>query len=248
MMNLYIIRHAESANNRIAQQVDYDTFVATRASDPPITELGFAQANLLATHLASSEYPEFSRTAVKADRNGYGITRLYCSPMRRALQTAYPLSQALGAPLAVWVDTHEQGGLFQGDPRTGEGLRGFPGMGRSAICEEFPGIHLPDEMTEEGWWPGHYEDRPECDERAERVAQRLRSLAAVEPHMRIAMISHGTFIDHLLKRLLGIPPGQHMYFSHANTGITRIEFTADDFVVLRYLNRFYHLPPSMVSR
>jgi hypothetical protein len=39
-----------------------------------------------------------------------------------------------------------------------------------------------------------------------------------------------------------------MYFSHANTGITRIEFTADDFVVLRYLNRFYHLPPSMVSR
>ncbi len=248
MMNLYIIRHAESANNRIAQQVDYDTFVATRSFDPPITELGFQQADLLAEHLATSEYLEFSRTAVKADRRGYGITQLYCSPMRRAIQTAYPLSKMLGIPLTVWVDTHEQGGLFQGDPRTGEGLRGFPGMGRSEILAQFPGVHLPDAMTEEGWWPGHYEDRQECDERAERVAQRLRSLAITDPHARIGMISHGTFMDHLLKRLLGASSGPQMYFSHANTGITRIEFTSDDFLVLRYLNRFHHLPPSMVSR
>ncbi len=247
-MNLFIIRHAESANNRIASQVDYDTFVATREFDPPITDVGHLQSSQLAQHLASSEHPEFGRKSAEAKQIGYGITHLYCSPMRRSLQTALPVSQALGLPLVVWSDIHEQGGLFQGNPHTGEGLHGSPGLTRSEMVRQFPGVQLPDEITEEGWWPGHYEDMHECDARAERVARRLFSLADHETHARIAIVSHGTFIDHLLKRLFGPAGERPMYFSHANTGITRIEFTDDSYLVLRYLNRLQHLPAEMVTR
>ena len=61
----------------------------------------------------------------------------------------------------------------------------------------------------------------------------------------IAVVSHGTFMDSLLKALLGRLPGNEFYFNHHNTGITRIDFqswkTSGVLPFIRYANRADHL-------
>ena len=78
-MELYIIRHGQSTNNALADLRD-------RESDPLLTELGQRQAEIVAQHLTNGLTPELSKNdsveATSSDqRRGYGITKLYCSPM-----------------------------------------------------------------------------------------------------------------------------------------------------------------------
>jgi broad specificity phosphatase PhoE len=73
----------------------------------------------------------------------------------------------------------------------------------------------------------------------------LRECAA--SHERIAVISHGGFMDALLKALTNQLPNPHLFYHHYNTGITSVDFRPDGTVDLRYLNRFDHLPPELIS-
>lgn len=246
-MNLFCIRHAESVNNRIAENNEYTDFIAKRSFDPAITDTGEQQADALAAHVAASTHPEFIRKGHTL-LLGYGITRIVCSPMLRTLQTAAPTAAALGLPLEVWPDIFEQGGLFEGDPAAQEGKAFFGGLTRADMLARFGPLVLPEDITEEGWWRGGYEDYPESEARAVVVAERLVDLAVTEPETRLAFVSHGTFLNQLLRTLLGIPGEAPMYFAHANTGITRVEFTGDGFRVLRYTNRIAHLSPELMTR
>ena len=133
-MDVLLIRHAESANNALWAR-DPDAFTSSRTHDPPLTDLGFEQADLLARHLAE---------------RGARIDRLVASPMLRAIQTARPLAAALGLELEVWVEVHERGGIYVGDPATGEGFVAHPGLSRSAIDELVPGARLPDAIDDDG--------------------------------------------------------------------------------------------------
>lgn len=248
-MNLLIIRHAESANNRIIASLGYDDYLGGRVHEPPLTETGEKQAELLAQHIATADQMEFSRRG-KESHQGYGIDRIFCSPMIRTIQTAYPTAQALGLPLEIWRDTFEHGGLFEGDPfkENGAGLRFFPGMGRTAMMERFPGVVVPETITDEGWYSGGYEELAGCAARAVTVSEELNTLAAEHSDLTIALVTHGTFINQLLHRILGVGTDAPLYFFHANTGITRVEFAEDGFRVLRFLNRLEHLPSELWSR
>jgi broad specificity phosphatase PhoE len=249
--SLLIIRHAESTNNRIAEATAYEEFVATRTYDPEITERGHEQAKALARHLAESTQREFARTQPVYPQ-GYGITRLVASPMIRTLLTATPVAHALGLPLEVWTDIFEQGGLFEGNPMEGRTLRSYPGSTRAEFESRFPGIVLPPEVTERGWWRGGYEEMDICAERAAGVALRLKRIAAAHPAdapaETLAMVTHGTFINQLIHALLGLPDESTGYFFHANTGMTRVEFVPDGYLVVRFVNRTQHLPPELLSR
>ena len=64
---------------------------------------------------------------------------------------------------------------------------------------------------------------------------------------RVALVSHGGFIDALLKALCNQLPSQHLWYHHYNTAITRLDFDQDDRLHLRYLNRIDHLPPALIS-
>lgn len=247
-MHLFLIRHAQSANNHLATNASYDDYIATRSHDPVITELGVRQAQLLAHHLASDVSDETGRGEDVALRTGYGVTRLFCSPMHRALQTTLPLSVAVNIAPEVWIDVHEHGGIFTGNPRTGDKLQGYPGLSRSAMETRFPGYLLPGGVTEDGWWQGVYEEEEECRHRAARVAEQLRMLAEQEPEGRIGIVTHGTFMDRLLKALIAPNDNQMIFFMHYNTAITRLEIVLEGYVALRYLNRVAHLPMDMVSR
>ena len=108
-MQLYLVRHGESSNNALGtEDASYDEYMATRSPDPVLTRTGERQAELVAAHLAEA---------------GYDITELHCSAMMRAMQTAEPIGKALGILPSVWIDIHEHGGMFLGNPRNGDGIR-----------------------------------------------------------------------------------------------------------------------------
>jgi broad specificity phosphatase PhoE len=242
-MQLYIIRHAQSTNNALTDQKD-------RTYDPPLTDLGHRQAQAVADFLANGlplDERLFSGNNLNGSTpRGFGITRLYCSPMLRTLQTAQPISAALGLAPEVWVDIHEHGGLFleYADER---GVVGFPGLTRSQIAEQFSHYLLPDAITEQGWWnPAHGMESDEASiERAVKVAAALRQQAASQE--RIAVVTHGTFANHLIKAIFDQLPGRNLYYYHYNTAISRIDFYSDGGLALAYLNRVDHLRPELIS-
>jgi 2,3-bisphosphoglycerate-dependent phosphoglycerate mutase len=239
-MKLYIIRHAQSTNNILTDHQG-------RVSDPPLTELGSQQGEILAQHLATG--PELKppvSTADGHDQHSYGLTRLYCSPMWRALQTADPIGRALGLTPEVWIDIHEWGGIFL-DHGDGRGPIGYPGKTRQQIQTAFPHYVLPAGITEQGWWNRGHEDRAACYGRAIKVAGTLREWVADNNQERIAIVSHGGFFDALLKALFNQLPGRQVFYYAYNTAISRIDFESDGRLRVRYLNRVSHLPPELIS-
>lgn len=243
-MELYIVRHGQSTNN---VSMIYDA--KDREADPALTDLGVKQAAKVADYLAHADNFDLWIDRKTEDRRpikGFGITRLYCSPMLRTLQTSQPISQSLNLMPEVWPDLHEHGGLHL-DLGDDKGIQGFPGLGRSAMLERFPGYKLPDTITDKGWYDFSrgVEDIATAMGRAIRVAAQLKAQAASD--QRIALVIHGTFADALIKALLNLLPNHEVYFAMYNTGITRIDFRRDGKVVPRFFNRTVHLAPDEVS-
>jgi len=245
LMQLYIIRHAESTNNALADQ-------RYRVADPLLTETGLRQAEILAQHLAhgNGRFPNEmglrtpSNNPAGASGEGYGITRLYCSPMRRALQTAAPVSRALGLKPEIWIEIHEYGGIWLDHGDAG-GIRGYPGITRAEIEAEFPGYEAPEGVTERGWWRWAQEEPEMFLARTGWVIETLHSWAARGE--RVAIITHGAFIDGLLNTLLKVGRVQPVYYHHDNTGITLIDFRRNGKLSIRFLNRLDHLPLDLIT-
>jgi broad specificity phosphatase PhoE len=231
-VQLYIIRHGQSSNNALGTEMG-------RSQDPVLTEIGVRQAEAVAAHLAQAQNPE----SIHEGRS-YRFDHLYCSAMTRALQTALPISKVLGIRPEIWVELHEQGGIYLDEGE--KGRVGYPGLTRAALLEQFPDYHVSDEVTNEGWWKGGYESVGQAAGRAINVAQRLFELSR-EGDQAIAMIGHGMFSNLLLKALFNQLPSPHYYYSHYNTGITRVDFFDEGFLSLRYLNRVSHLTPELMT-
>lgn len=239
-MELFIIRHAQSSNNALPDQ-------AYRVVDPPLTELGLRQAELVAEHLANGidhETKAIEGQPVDTPLNGMRISRLYCSAMLRALQTAQIIGAALKLEPHVWVDIHEEGGMWL-DHGQDEGIRGYPGMTRAEISQRFPECVLPEEIAEQGWWRFAREEWTPFLDRAARVASDLRRQATSDE--RIAIVTHGGFGAYLLRALVAAPMDAQVFFHHDNTGVTRVRFRSDGRVSIRYQNRVDHLPADMVT-
>ncbi len=243
-MQLYLIRHAQSTNNAVTDPKD-------RTFDPSLTEIGFRQAEIVADHLAHATPPEgriFSAYSKNghAPAYGFGITKLYCSPMRRTLQTVQPISAALGLAPEVWIDIHEHGGVYLDYPDE-RGIVGFPGMTRAEIAAQFGHYVLPEAITDLGWWnPTNGMESIEASmERAGRVAASLHAQAASQE--RIAIVTHGTFAHYLIYAIFDQKPGRRLFYFHHNTAITRIDFYDDGSLGLHYLNRINHLPLELVT-
>ena len=244
-MELFIIRHGQSANNALPN-------IRDREVDPPLTDLGKRQAEILAEFLAGGETHDLSAdltTNTKFHvRRGFGITSLFSSPMYRSLQTVQPVARSLGLAPQIWGDIHEEGGMFL-DHGGDEGRVGYPGRTRSEILAEFPGYDLPSGIGETGWWNRDHEDPPSLWARAARVAVELREMAARETaeEARVAMITHGGFMNALLNALFGTPPEGPVFYRHHNTSISRMRIDGSKRINVQHLNRVDHLNPELVS-
>jgi broad specificity phosphatase PhoE len=234
-MKLLLIRHAESTNNAAGSSDEW-------SEDPPLTPAGEEQARRLAAYLVEAEPPETLLDGRSRPVRGYGVTHLYCSPMWRSLQTAALLGARLAVEPEVWVELHEEGALHI---RPGTPHERWPrGATRAEILAALPGGRLPESLGTEGWWPGGGEARAVCFDRAGQVAERLRARAAGDE--RIALVSHGNFLDALLKALLHGRDTHETYYLHYNTGLTLVDFYRSR-ATLWFHNRVEHLPPPAAS-
>ncbi len=270
-MQLYFIRHAQSINNRLYSLTGSS---AGRSEDPEITPLGRRQASTLAHFLAhgpaapgpiDAVHPddEPSRPSGEAqatfdvndlhNRRGFGITHLYSSLMLRAVSTGEFISQALGLPLVAWPDLHEAGGIYFDDKSAsaaaGAPVRvGLPGKSRSYFTQHHPGLRLPEDLDETGWYNRPFEERPERFARARRFLDEVCARHTAQD--RVAVVSHGAFYAYMLHTLFRIPIRMDQdfpqWFALNNCAISRFDFTDQPTVVV-YLNRADFLPAELIT-
>ncbi len=246
-MRLYIIRHAESANNALFSGVDN---VSGRVPDPEITETGHRQAALLGQHLAESGNEPRQRPHGNSDKHDYGLTHIYCSLMTRSILTAEYVGGACQIPVEALSDIFERKGLYDFDKAGNE--VGVPGPGRDYFDKRFPNLKLPDSFDHGGWW-----NRPaETDEEFFlRVSQALANIK--NRHMdsddRVGIVVHGDFIDQSINDLMGVARRAESYqnawvanWVFHNTSVSRVDMISGAQNVL-YLNRIDHLDGNLVT-
>lgn len=239
-MQLYYLRHAQSTNNALWDATGSSN---GRASDPPLTPEGRQQAALLAEFLRTGDPTGGIYTPGKG--HGFGITRLYCSLMTRAVSTAWEVSRALGLPLVARQDIFEEGGIYREDAETGTRV-GRSGAKRDYFEENFPGIVLPEDFPAAGWWNQRPYETPEgTEERAQNfLAGLLMEFGNTDE--RIAMVSHGAFFNYLMAAISGRKVGQGFWYLMNNAAVTRFDFIGGE-VLVGYINRTDHLPPELLS-
>ena len=240
-MQLYFIRHAQSANNALWAQLGDSK---GRSHDPELTETGYRQAQALAEFLCRSNPAVSIEGRDPQNVAGFGLTHLYCSLMVRAVATGSIVAEALKLPLVAWPDVHESGGIYLDDEVTGEPI-GLPGNSRSYFEANYPGLVLPDSLAEQGWWNRPHEPAEERPIRAQRFWHELCDRHGAT-NDRVAVFSHGGFYHHWLTALLGMPEREDLWFSMNNTAITRID-QVDQYTNVIYTNRVDFLPRELVT-
>jgi 2,3-bisphosphoglycerate-dependent phosphoglycerate mutase len=248
-MQLYYIRHAQSANNALWASTGA---AAGRHPDPPLTPLGLRQLPHLAALLAYADAGAPAAAEDPANRRGFALTHIYTSLMERAVLTASAIADATGLPLKGWIDLHEHGGIWETVDES-ETRRGLPGPDRGELTRRHPNLVLPADVGEDGWWNRPYEEEDELFIRAHRFLDAL-----VERHGagddRVAVVSHAGFYHAVLRAILALPSAYPVkengklpvFFGLNNAAITRIDFREDRRAIV-YLNRLDHLPAELIT-
>lgn len=205
---ILLVRHGESA-----PAVEGEDFpLADGHGDPPLSEDGRVQAARVCARLA-----------------GERIDAVYVTSLRRTVETAAPLTTALGIEPRVERDLREvhlgewEGGLFRhkvadGDPVA---LRMFEEQSWSVI----PGAET-DEVI------------------AARVRAAIGRIAAAHPDERVAAFAHGGIIGNVLHLATGSQPWA--FVGADNGSISHLVVTPDRWVVRRF-NDTSHLEDELTT-
>lgn len=243
MLQLYFIRHGQSTNNAFWERSDRDNYLEGRETDPDLTEIGKKQAEVVAEFLAQPYNPEKSDPQ---NRNGFGLTHLYCSLMIRAVKTGQSIAKKTGLPLVAMTDVHEMGGMFDARMIDGEPVFiGKPGPGRSYFAEHFPDLIIPEDLPETGWWNREKEPREKYSDRAHRVIAHI-----LEEHQgkdqRVGIVMHGGIFARILTALFDVQAEKYWFLMN-NCAISRVDFEEDGHVLLSYMNKVDHLPDHLLT-
>ena len=247
MARLYLIRHAQSANNEIWDGSDHNP---ARDPDPEITATGHRQAETLAQHLAQPHAEPRQHPFRPAAQAHFGLTHVYCSLMTRSILTAEYIAGACDLELEALPDIFEKHGIYDVDENGAP--RGLPGPGRDYFEQRFPRLKLPLELDPAGWWNRPFEEEAAFLERMQKVVGEIRRRLDDSDEC-IAMVAHGDFIDQFVNELMGVERHRHNYGNHwvanwafHNTSISRIDFVGGSHNVI-YTNRIDHLPNELVT-
>mmetsp|Transcript_33802 Transcript_33802/g.85126 ORF Transcript_33802/g.85126 Transcript_33802/m.85126 type:complete len:266 (-) Transcript_33802:1547-2344(-) len=246
-MRLYIVRHAQSANNALDTPSLQNS---GRSADPSLTAKGFQQAEALGRFVGD----ELGEACGKVEPQ-HAIRRMVVSPMRRCMLTAGPAAKVLGIPIEVKGDLFEHGGCFEGARDDSGGVVGCTGLTKSQLESEFPGCVVPDELVG-GWWTRQQgcETVPQAQERIRAVAAWLWSVAEAwkKEDGAMCIVVHGMFIDILIKVLTGVAlttGKQQAVYCSKNAGVHVLELRASlgggNVAGLQRFNVLEHMPTAM---
>lgn len=178
-VELLMIRHAQP------HTIAHDP----AGADPGLTADGEAQARVLADHLALKPYGD--------------IDRLVSSSMRRARETAQPLSRSLGLPLEV-------------EDRIVEVDSGWKNYGTA--IGNYPSRRAGWEDLNSGSFGGNVFDLSAF--RARVIAGFDGIINSSDPGTRVAVVCHGGVISTYLSHVLGTT--KSFFVDVAYTSVTRI--------------------------
>ena len=174
-----------------------------RAADPPLTEAGHAQARAAARWLASD-----------------AIDRIYSSPMRRARETAEPLSRTLGIDVEL-------------EPRVAE-------FDRDA--EHYIPLEELKRIDYEAWRDFMKRGYPEGLDLAAFQAEVIGALDEIieaNPGRRVAVVCHGGVINTWAAHVIGIE--LRLFFAPVYASIHRFMAASSGERSLESLNETQHL-------
>ena len=203
-MRLLLIRHGETPYN--AQQLTLGR------EDVPLTERGRRQAEALAAALASA--------------GSRRINAVYASPLRRAIDTATPIAEALGLPVQV------EDGLIEMD--VGE-LDGQPFEKVREHYPDFLRLWFSDQLGE-AVMPGG-----EClRDVQERAWSSVAGFCERHADETVAAVSHNFVILTLLCRFLDLPLSGFRTLKHDLAAVSTVDLT-ERRTTVRSLNDRCHL-------
>ena len=217
-MDLYLIRHSQSINNKGDNHVDF----------PELTDLGYKQA-----YLAGKALKDINPV------------KLYCSPMLRAVQTAQKIGSVINLDPQIIVELHEGGWVYTLAPgkridrlKRSEILESCP----NAILPETvteKGWQLHQAHTKE-------EGVRLIRKNMEKVINFLME-NHYDQEDKVAIITHGRSGSILISTVLGMPPDRdYARFGQNNCGISLIRISSD-VTRLVFLNRIDHMPIEYVT-
>ena len=185
-MKLLLIRHAESMGNAEGRmQGRYDT---------PLSELGRAQAHLLAERLR---------------REGWKLAALVASPLRRAAETAEILAAALERAI-TWDER-----LLEYD------IGRLSGVVWADVERLYPDIWQQMHGTGPVAFPGE-EGLEVFQGRVASLLEDLRECHGDD--QVVGLVSHGGTLSMLICCALGVPPRRPQPFRLSNSSVSILEF------------------------
>lgn len=203
-MELYLIRHAQSANNANPE--------SRRVHDPSLTDVGHQQASRLAKRI-----------------DCLGLTRIITSPFLRTLETTEKIRSATSIKPEVRINLHEEGGCYSGhlpSKKTGQ-----PGLNRSQIEERFPEFDVETALDGQGWWNSQpFESRERAQKRAEMLLKQTHIEFAGSTE-RVAFVMHGNIKLLLLENVSAASSPFDMPF---NASVTKVLLTTNGFQLAEF--------------
>ncbi|XP_053992647.1 uncharacterized protein LOC128883853 isoform X2 [Hylaeus volcanicus] len=217
-MRVYFVRHAQSMNNAMHQS-EHINFVS-RHHDPPLTLVGKQQAEFAAAWL----YNHIQKLCSENQHHNHDTPlAILSSPMIRALETAQVMSKQFNSlPIIVMPSICETGGVFSGsrvnsvvsskdsksqkhshDVAPSNQSESFHnGITVDALYLRFPTVSVAQNIQKNGWWFGSRETSANAYTRACNFSRLLWLHALMNPKSTLIIITHGLFLDMLLKSLL----------------------------------------------
>lgn len=190
-MRILVIRHGESE----ADLLD----VHEGRADFALTERGHRQAQAMARYV----------------KENYDLSAIYCSPLKRAYQTAAHLSEAAGIPLTP-------------DEKLMEFNNGLiAGLERRIAREKYPLIeNLPLHASV-------YEQESKLDFRFRAEYMLSKVLSETGPDGTVAIVTHGGMVNQLYRAFLRLPVDSDICFAAGDTGIHEWMITNDRRIIVK---------------
>ena len=211
ILELYIIRHAQSAGNTEPSpggKRDYPP------DDPPLTARGLIEAALV------------------ADRMAHGrLDAVISSPLERAVNTAHEIAKRQSSlHVEILPDLMET-----------DTAPGVTGCTAEILRAKYPlSLPCLDEPTPAGGTlAAVQEDFDAVSARAARCVNYVCS--RFHSGERVALVTHGGFFGYILRCALGMPREELFRWSVNNSSVTKIKFYSDGTRKLSYSNDTSHL-------